>query len=158
MKKKLSIFYPVLRGHFGPFMAAPGGILLCVFRCGLRDLKGDGTVIGTHNVGVNGRRAKAWYERLRNDEVVDAPPDVARAGIAEVAPPGVVATAGFEDAKCIDETRIEKRRKGGALLRCKPRVFDVLLWVGQVNLSVCQGVVVAVVESFFLFELFGVLL
>jgi len=46
-------------------------------------------------------------ERLRDTEVIDTPPDVPRATIVHIEPPGVVVRVFVEDSEGVDEARVE---------------------------------------------------
>lgn len=88
-------------------------------------------MVGAEDVGVNGRVVPLVVERGGGEPVVEAPPDVAFAGVHAVGPPRVgTAGGGIFFAKSIGESRIEEGGEAGAFLVGESRVAAILLGVG----------------------------
>ncbi len=71
-------------------------------------------MIGPHNAGINRTFLDALFERLRYEEVIDPPADIALARVRKMTPPGVVAGTLSEQAKCVNETRRKDLHDPGA--------------------------------------------
>jgi len=75
-------------------------------------------------------------EVFGNAEVVESPPDVPLAGIAAIGPPGVVAGAGFEQSKGVQEAGVEDAVEPGALLVGETGVAPVLPRIREIDFPV----------------------
>lgn len=83
-------------------------------------------MVGAGNLGTNESRAQARAQGGADQEVIDAPPDIAGARAAHLAPPGVVSPAFLEFAKGVDESRLDEGPEPGALLGGEPVVGESL--------------------------------
>jgi len=99
---------------------------------------------------------EARAEAFGDEEVVEAPADVPRAGGAEDAPPGVVSPALFEFAEGVEEAGIDEGSEAVAFFNGEAVVADVGLGVGEVDLGVSDVEVAAEDDGLFLFQRFQV--
>src|SRR5436190_20971600 len=67
----------------------------------------DRAVVGAEEVWMNFGGLHLGLQACRNKHIVDAPADISGTGIAEMAPPGVVAVSLLEHAKRIDEAGVD---------------------------------------------------
>lgn len=113
-----------------------------------------GTVVAAHYFGVDGGVFDFWSDGATGEPVVDAPPDVAGAGVRPVRPPGVGASlVGVRGAECIDEAGVEKVLKSLAFFDGEAVLANIWFGVGEVDFSMCDVHVTTVEYGFGLLEL-----
>src|SRR5664279_2937491 len=101
-----------------------------------RERETDRTVIAAHDVHVNLGRGDARDEGLRDEEIVDAPSDVACAGVGKIRPPRVVTVALVKEAERVDESGVDEVLEALALL-CRETLFaHVGFGIGEIVGSV----------------------
>src|SRR5690606_13695551 len=110
-------------------------------------------MIAAHHVRVDLGFLHFLPERLGNQYVVDSPSDVAGAGVRELVPPGVVTGALLEEAKRIDEARIEEVLKSFALFVREPLLASIRFRVRKIELGVRDVEIAAEDHRLLLFEL-----
>lgn len=94
-------------------------------------------MVGTHDFGLDEGAPDAGHEVLGDEDVVDAPADVARATVAPRVPVGVgVALFGVEGAEGIDVAAFDDAGDPGAFFGEEPSAFEGLLGAGNVELGV----------------------
>src|ERR1035437_7467601 len=81
-----------------------------------RERETDRTVIAAHDVHVNLGRGDTRDEGSRDEEIVNAPSDVARTGVGEIRPPRVVTIAFVKKAERVDESGVDEVMEALALL------------------------------------------
>jgi hypothetical protein len=114
-------------------------------------------VVTAHDAGVNLGGNHSFNEILRNQEVVDAPSDVASASVGEVGPPGVVTIALLEESKGVDEPGVYEILKASTFLSGVTRFARVGLGISKVVGSVRHVQVTAEDDRFRAFKLCHVL-
>src|ERR1700728_161807 len=95
-------------------------------------------MIAAHHVGVDIGGGHLAAQRRGYEKVIDAPPDVARAGVGEIAPPRVVTVALLEQAEGIDEAGVEEILESLALLVREALLAPIGLRIRQIELGVCD--------------------
>src|ERR1022692_2516289 len=98
----------------------------------LPEREADRTVITAHDVRVNFGGNDALDEAWRDEEIVDAPSDVARASVGEIGPPGVVTVALMEDSKSVDKACVHEVLEAIAFLAGVTGLAHVRFGIGQI--------------------------
>jgi len=89
-------------------------------------------VIAPEYIRMNLRRRDAVTQLLGDEEVVDAPPCIRLARMAQIRPPRIrPREVGIERAERIDKARLEQLRELAALLVRKARVAAVAFGRGK---------------------------
>ncbi len=94
-------------------------------------------MIRPHHIGVDVGGFYVFLDRLAHEEVIDAPADVAFAGAAPVAPPGVeLGRVWIEDAEGVDKASVEEVLEAFTFFVGKAFFAFVWFWPREVELGV----------------------
>src|SRR5271170_2858871 len=93
-------------------------------------------MIAAHHVGMDVGGDHLAAQRRGYEKIIDAPADVARAGVGEIAPPGVVTVALLEQAEGIDEAGVDEVLESLALLVGEALLAAIGLRIRQIELGV----------------------
>ncbi len=110
-------------------------------------------MIAAHDVGENRGAFEAQAQRLRDEEVIQPPPDVPLAGRSHRTPPGVMLRAFLELTERIHKTRRHKRIEARPFFRGETVVLHVGFGIRKVDLRMCDVQVPAPDDGFFLLQL-----
>src|SRR6202044_39497 len=88
------------------------------------------------HVGMNIGGGHLAAQRCGHEKIIDAPADVARAGVGEIAPPRVVPVALLEQAEGIDEAGFDEILETLALLVREALLAPIGLRIRQIVLGV----------------------
>lgn len=115
---------------------------------GLAQFDADGAVVAAVDVVEDEGVLESGSEFWGDEDVVNAPADVAFACAGQKAPPGVVAGAFFEFAEGVDESGAQVGVEAGAFLGCEAVVVAVGGGVGEVQFGVGDVEVAAEDDGF----------
>jgi len=90
-------------------------------------------MVGMPRFGQNHRAFQSGFQRLADQNVIDAPAFVVRARVAEIAPPRVMVRVFVEMAEAVDESFVDENVEPVALVRQKSG--DVLVAFGIVDVD-----------------------
>src|SRR5205085_367151 len=96
----------------------------------------DWAMVGTGNVATDEGALEPRTQGRGNQDVIDAPSDVARPGIAHRAPPGVMPAALFKFAEGVEESCFDKGAEPGPFFEGKSVRALIGLGIGQVDFGV----------------------
>lgn len=93
-------------------------------------------MVAAHDIGVDGGGFDFIFEWFGYQEIIDAPADIALAGVGEVAPPAVVAIALLKHPQRVGKAAGDEAIKPAAFLFGEALFAAIGLGVGQVVLGV----------------------
>lgn len=112
-------------------------------------------MIGTENLLSDKCVLKAWEQAMRDEEIIDAPPDIPFTCFCEVAPPGILfRCVWIEMPECIDKSTIDEFLESCALLIGEASIPTIRFWVCEVNLLMRHIEITANDDWFECLELF----
>ena len=93
----------------------------------------DGAVIRSHDFREDEGRTELGCQRGGYPAIIDPPAHIPGTSPCPITPPRVMASSQLEDAKGVDETRIDQSIERSPLLGAESGVFDIFFRTGQVD-------------------------
>src|ERR1035437_9874473 len=109
-------------------------------------LDANRAMVAARHGGADERPFQTRTQRLRDEKIINAPPDVPRTRAGHRTPPSVMSPALLKFAERVHKTGVHKRGEAVALLNRETVVADVGLGIRQINFRVCHVEVAAEID------------